>query len=222
LSNIVEFHTFKELLDFHDSNSRSFFEEAVKMVCELQSSNDNLKLLVKSWFNTKRIVSENTDQKDDCRIAILQENGSIFTEEIELEKIASLKAKLSLIASNLLPKIQWLQTVDYVMRYDLGRLIDQRIVAAGEVPESTFARLWNAGHAYLKFLVVISNLKKALGIIDNMDFSPAVFHSDLCGPKFIPKLLQFASEVLEKATEYAMNVVAEVKFSEKKIITVED
>jgi len=192
------------------------------MVCELQSSNDNLKLLVKSWFNTKRIVSENTDQKDDCRIAILQENGSIFTEEIELEKIASLKAKLSLIASNLLPKIQWLQTVDYVMRYDLGRLIDQRIVAAGEVPESTFARLWNAGHAYLKFLVVISNLKKALGIIDNMDFSPAVFHSDLCGPKFIPKLLQFASEVLEKATEYAMNVVAEVKFSEKKIITVED
>jgi len=219
LSDISEFHTFKELIDFHNSNSSSFNKEAVKMVSKLQSANDNLKAIVKSWASTKRKASENINQKDDnkndCRIAIVQENGSIFTEEIELEKIATIKAELSSIASQLLLKVQWLQTVNCVMKYDLYRLIDQKVVATGEVPEGTYRLLWDAGHAYILFLAATHNVQKTLDIIDNMDFSPAVFHSDLCGPKFIPKLMQFASEVLEKATEYAMHAVADVKFSEE-------
>jgi hypothetical protein len=76
--------------------------------------------------------------------------------------------------------------------------------------------LWDAGHAYLQFMAATSNVRKTLDIIDNMDFSPTVFHSDLCGPKFIPKLLQLASEVLEKASEYAIHAVGDVKFSEER------
>jgi hypothetical protein len=219
LSDKKKLQTFKELLDFHNSNSKCFKEEVVRMVFWLQLANDNLKSLVKSWVSTKRKVSENIDQKDDnkddCRIAIVLENGSIFTEEIELEKIASLKVELSLIASQLLLKVQWLQPVNYVMRHDLDRFSTQKVVATGEVPEGAYVMLWDAGHAYLQFLAATSNVRKTLDIIDNMDFSPAVFHSDLCGPKFIPKLLQFASEVIEKATEYAMHAVADVKFSEE-------
>ena len=163
------------------------------MIFELQSANDNLKSLVKSWTSTKRQVSENIDEKDDnkddCRIAIVQENGSVFTEEIELEKIASLKTELSLIASQLLSKVQWLQTVNYVMRYDLDRFSVQKVVATGEVPVGAYRLLWDAGHAHILFLAATSNVRKTLDIIDNMDFSPAVFHSDLCGPKFIPKIV---------------------------------
>ena len=84
MSDNNEFQTFKELLDFHNSNSKCFKEEVVRMVFWLQLANDNLKSLVKSWASTKRKVSENIDEKDDnkddCRIAIVQENGSISSE----------------------------------------------------------------------------------------------------------------------------------------------
>ncbi|MGA2682039.1 MAG: hypothetical protein ABSF44_09600 [Candidatus Bathyarchaeia archaeon] len=189
------------------------------MIFELQSANDNFKSIVTSWASAKRKVSDNiglkVDNKGDCRIAMVQENDSIFTVEIELEKIASLKAKLSLIASQLPLKVQWLQTVNYVMRYDLDRLIAQNAVATRKVSEGTYRLLWDAGHSYGLFLAVVHDVKKTLNIVDNMDFSPAVFHSDLCGPKFIPKLLRLASEVIEEATEYAKHGMADVKFSEE-------
>jgi hypothetical protein len=101
------------------------------------------------------------------------------------------------------------------MRHDLERLVVQNAVATGKFPKGTPRLLWDAGHAYLQFMAATSNVRKTLDIIDNMDFSQATFHSDLCGPKFIPKLLQLASEVLDKATEYAMHAVADVKFSEE-------
>lgn len=220
MSDSGKFQTFKELIDFHNSNSKSFNEEALKMISELQSSNDNLKSIVKSWASTKRLISENIDQqnvdKDGGRIVIVRENGAIFTEDVELEKIASLKAELTLIASELLSKVQWLQTVNYIMRHDLDRFSVSKVVATGEVPEGTYLLLWNAGHAYLPFMAATSNVKKSLDIIENMDFAPAVFHSDLCGPKFIPQLLQLSWEVLERATEYAIHAMGDVKFSEEK------
>lgn len=224
MSDNNEFQTFKELLDFHNSHSKSFNEDVAKMIFRLQSSNDNLKSLVKSWTSTKQQVSENIyqkdDNKDDCRIAIVQENGSILTEDIELDKIASLKTELSLIAKELLPKVQWLQTVNHVMRYDLDRFNVPKVVATGEVPEGAYVMLWDAGHAYLQFRAATSNVRKTLEIIENMDFSPAVFHSDLFGPKFIPKLLQLASEFLNKATEYALHAMGDVKFCEGKRLNI--
>jgi hypothetical protein len=59
---------------------------------------------------------------------------------------------LSLIASNLLSKVQWLQTANCVVRYDLDRFSVQKVVANGEVPEGTCMLLWDAGHAHLQFM----------------------------------------------------------------------
>ena len=152
---------------------------------------------MKSWASTKRQVSESI-------------------ETIEFEKIASLKAELTSITSELLSKVRWLQTVNYIMRHDLNRFSVSKVVATGEVSERTYLLLWNAGNAYLQFKMATNNVKKTLDIIENTDFSPEILHSDLCGPKFIPKLLQLASEFLEKATKDAIDAVDNVKFSEGK------
>lgn len=216
MSENKEFHAFVELLDFHNSHSKSFNEDVVNLIFKLQSTNDCLKSLVKSWASTKQQVIETFAQQDDikdiCKIAIVHVDGSLFNEDAELEKIASLKAELRLIANELLSKIQWLQTVSNMMRHDFTV---HNVVATREVPEGTCMLLLDAGHAYRQFMAATSNVRKTLDIIENMDFSSAVFHSDLCGPKFIPKLLQLASEVLEKATEYAIHAVGDVKFSEE-------
>jgi hypothetical protein len=209
LSDNNEFQTFEELLDFHNSNSKSFNEEAVKVISELQSVNDGLRELVKGWASVKPRVNEHIDQQGD-NLGV----GQRFEEVIELQKITSLNVGLRSIVNGLLLKVQWLQTVDSTMR--LVRMSVHNVVATGEASDETFLMLWEAGTAYLQFQTATSFLRKALEIIDNIDFSPTLFHSDLSGPKFIPQLLQVASEFVEKATKDAMEAVRRVKFSEVK------
>jgi len=217
LSQNNEFQTFQELLGFHNSNSKSFNEEAVKVISELQSVNDGLRELVKGWASVQPRVDENIDKQSDniavgLNSHILQ--GNRFEELIELEKMASLNVGLRSIVNGLLSKVQWLQTVNSTMR--LVRMSVHNVVATGEASDETFLMLWEAGTAYLQFQAATSFLRKALEIIDNIDFSPTLFHSDLSGPKFIPQLLQLASEFVEKATKDAMEAVRRVKFSEVK------
>jgi hypothetical protein len=218
LSDNKEFQTFEELIGFHNSNSKSFNEEAVKMIWELQSVNDGLRELVKGWASVKPRVNEHIDQQGDNMaaglIALVQGNGSRFEEGIELQKIASLNVGLRSIVNGLLSKVQWLQTVNSTMR--LVRMSVHNVVATGEASDETFLMLWEAGTAYLQFQTATSLLRKALGIIDNIDFSSTIFRSDLCGPKFIPQLLQVASEFVEKATKDAIDAMVHVKFIEGK------
>ena len=200
-----EFQTFEELLGFHNSNSKAFSGEAVKMVSELQSVNAGLRALVKSWSSVKTQVSENIDQQDENKvfrgIAVVQRNGSLFDEVAELEKIGLLKVKLRLIANELLSNLQWLQTVNDTMRQ--FRMNFRNVVTSGEASDETFLMLWEAGVAFLQFESAACSLRIALGIIGDIDFSSEILYSDLCGPKIITKLLRFTSELLEKATKDA-------------------
>lgn len=202
MSDNNEFQTFEELLDFHNSNSKSFNEEAVKVIWELQSVNDGLRELVKGWTSVKPKVNEN----------IGQQGG--FEEAIELQKISSLNVCLKSIVNGLLSKVQWLQTVDSTMRQ--VRMSVHNVVATGEVSDETFLMLWEAGTSYFQFQTATTFLRKALEIIDNIDFSPTIFHFDLSDPKFIPQLLQVASEFVEKAAKDAIDAMVHVKFSEGK------
>jgi hypothetical protein len=206
-----EFQTFQELLSFHNSNSKSFNEEAVKMISELQSVNDGLRELVEGWASVKPRVNESMTSKA-ITWHILQ--GNRFEEVTELEKIASLNVGLRSIINGLLSKVQWLQTVNSTMR--LVRMSVHNVVATGEASDETFLMLWEAGTAYLQFQTANSLLRKALEIIDNINFSTAILKSDLCGPKFSLQLLQLASEFVEKATKDAIEAMGSVKFSEAK------
>lgn len=218
MSDNREFQTFEELLGFHNSNSRSFDEEVVKVVQELQSVNDNLKKLVQEWVNVKTRGKETIlKQGDDAAVGLIvlvQGNGLLFDEQSELEKVASLKVRLRLIINELLSKVQWLQTVNSTMRQI--RMSAHNVFESREVPDETFLMIWNAGKAYFRFQEATYSLKKALEIIENTDFSPTIFHSDLCGPKFIPQLLQLSSEFTEKATKAAMDGMSSVGFTREK------
>ena len=213
-----EFQSFQELLNFHNFNSKTLNEGAAMIVPELQSLNDDLKALVKICASVKPQVNKNIDQQDDktdVRLTPLVHcNGLRFEEVVELQKIAWLNVRLDSIVNGLLLKVHWLQTVNSTMRLD--RMSVHNVVATGEAPDKTFLMLWNAGAAYLTLQAVTSSLEKAQQIISNLDVSIAIFNSDLSGPKFIPKLLQLASEFLEKATKDMIDAMGRVKFSEAK------
>jgi hypothetical protein len=206
MSGDKEFGGMFSELSVHLGECSQLSERALGRATELDEAGRALRSTAVTW-GTIRVGAHQTCERQvegttGNPPANSPEEKNLILPEEELLKIARLKRKLSALAENSKELEQLTQKLaqsdfSHVALYEEG-LIAVSLEGSGAKSISKANEI----------------LSKTLNFIRDIDLSPNVVNGDLCGPKFIPKLLLNAGEKLEEAAGQTRLTAYALGFSE--------
>ena len=190
-----------------------FRQHTLQKVDALKGAADSLEALSDRWAKTSaknqrlQIESDSFKGKE-----IFQADGSRFVEAEELQKVVRLKNDLKACYNGLPEKIQWLTEAMAAIRKATLNYHDKSVLKS--LYELETSHIY--AEKFYDFHEVTVPLRKALDLLESMDFSPDVVKADIMGPKFTAKLLHEVSEKVKNASGCARIVATMLWFSEEK------
>ena len=204
---------------FHREHEKFYSQSPLAQASEMQAASRALKALAAQWAETEpsenRVPSPFAGAEDLNAPGLVGESGILFMEgEGEPAEIIRLKRDLEAIASDAEQTGAWLDEA-------MGKAW---AVAGGLIPYPALADLLGERHR------IIANdwqaagmsslsgrlIRRALELLETVDFTPAALREDLAGPRENPGYLYSASELLDRAADLAAQSATLVHENERR------
>lgn len=207
------------LSKYHREHEKFYAKAPLKQAVELQKASQILKTLADRWANIEVKAPEKAGRYMGCEdlneTASIQYEGVLFMEgEVEPPEISRLKRDLKNLADD------FGETGDWLAKAMEGSWkVAQHLIKNPEIADvlgerhRIIANDWQA--AYLSSLTS-KLILRSLDILEMVDFSPAVIRTDLSGPRFFPKYLYSASELIDRAADTASESATLVHDNERR------
>jgi hypothetical protein len=194
------------LSKYHREHEKYYAWEPLEKSIQLQQSSTVLKSLADRWRGQKNETSKQDNPYAGCEdineTSTIQHTGVLFMEgEGEPPEISRMKRDLQTYTDDFKETGEWLSNAMESSWQAAKPLMSIPNIASvlGE-RHRIIANDWQA--AYMSLMV--SNLtKRALEIMNQVDFKPESIRKDLLGPRMYYKYLYSASELLDRAADIA-------------------
>jgi len=189
---------------YHREHEKYYAQVPLRNALALQQASRVLKALADRWRTVQAAVPHGGNRYMDCddlnEPATIQEHGVLFMEgEGEPPEIARLKRDLSALADDFGETGQWLgQAMDASWQAALPLL--QLPALAGVLGERhrIIVNVWQAANLASLTATVV---RRALQIVERVDFAPPAARADLAEPRVFPEYLYAATELLDRAAD---------------------
>jgi hypothetical protein len=211
--------TILNLSKYHREHEKYYAWEPLEKSILLQQSSAILKSLADRWKNQKISTPKQKNPYVGCEdlneTSTIQHTGVLFMEgEGEPPEISRMKRDLQTLAKDFEETGEWLSKAMESSWEAARPLLEIPNIASvlGE-RHRIIANDWQA--AFLS--IMVSNLsKRALEILDQVDFEPKSIREDLLGPRIYFEYLYSASELLDRAADVASESSVMVHDNERR------
>ena len=147
--------------------------------------------------------------------ATIQHSGVLFLEdEREPSEIVHLKRDLRALSETFGESGQWLATaMQSIWQSQLPLLQVPSLASVLGERHRIIMNDWQSAHLQSLIAMVI---KRALEILDRVDFAPPAIRADLSGPRIFPQYLYAASELIARAADMASESAGLVHDNERR------
>ena len=200
------------LSKYRHEHEKFYAEFPLQQAAEIQRASQILKALADRWSGAE-VRGPKPGPKPPMRIPFA-EKGNLALKEGELEEIAQLKHEMNALAESYGRTGMLLAAGDEsamaAIRPIVGKTPSKAVVGDRH---KIIVNDWRAAYDSSK---VSRLIRRALDILDRIDFTPASAKAELRGPRFSPKYLLSASELLDKAAEVAKESTGLVRENEQR------
>ena len=207
------------LSEFHREHEKFYAQAPLRQAVEVQAASRVLKALADRWSSVSPIDRPGTSPfagaTDLNPPGLTAETGVLFMEgEGEPNEIKQLRRDLQTRAGDMEATGEWLSAAMEKSWGVAGALAAYPKLAdlLGE-RHRIIANDWQAASEQT---LIARLLRRALEIIDRVDFSPAALRSDLRGGRTAPAYLYSASELLDRAADLAVQSASLVHDNERR------
>ena len=207
------------LSEFHREHEKYYAQRPLRQALELEAASRTLKALADRWSSVspeeRPVGSPFAGARDLNAPGLTAEAGVLFMEgEREPTEIKQLRRDLETLADDWEAGGEWLSAAMEKGWAVAGSLIDYPELAdlLGE-RHRIIANDWQAAADQT---LIARLLRRALDIIDHVDFSPAALRDDLAGERRAPGYLYSASELIDRAADLAVESASRVHDNERR------
>jgi hypothetical protein len=207
------------LSEFHREHEKFYAQAPLRQAVEVESASRVLKALADHWSavspTERPVASPFAGARDLNPPGLTAESGVLFMEgEGEPTEIRQLRRELETLAEDMEAGGQWLSAA-----MEKAWVIAGSLAAYPELADllgerhRIIANDWQAADAQT---LIARLLRRALEIIDRVDFSPAALRSDLAGERTAAAYLYSTSELLDRAADLAVQSASLVHDNERR------
>ena len=196
------------LAKYHREHEKFYAQSPLQQAIALHQASRMLMTLADRW----QVVEAKTPPppgsfpylgcEDLNETAAIQQSGVLFLEgEGEPPEITRLKRDLGSMAEDFAATGQWLATAMQAGWQAAGALL--QVPALAGVLGERHRIIVNDWQAARQSSLISTVLKRALEIVEKVDFTPPAIRADLAGPRFFPEYLYAAAELINRAADIA-------------------
>ncbi len=217
--------TIANLSQFHREHEKFYAQAPLRTAVEIEAASRVLKALADRWRSVAPSDgpggSPFAGAPDLNPPGLTAESGVLFMEgEGEPTEIKQLRRDLETIAGDMQAGGEWLSAA-----MEKGWAMAGSLAAYPELADLLGERhriIANDWQAASEQALIARLLRRALEIIDRVDFSPAALRADLAGERNGAAYLYSASELLDRAADLAVDSASLVHDNERRWRTFSD
>jgi hypothetical protein len=209
----------ENLARFHHAHEEFYSQAPLQSAVRVQASSRVLKALAARWSTVEptehRVASPYAGSEDLNPPGVTEESGVLFMEgEAEPPEIAAMRRDLGLLAEDLERTGQW-----------LAKAMEQSWGIAGSLAAyPALADLLGERHRIIindwqaaELQALVSRvLRRALDLLDPIEFSPDALRADIAGERVVAAYLYSASELLDRASDLIVDSAVLVHDNERR------
>jgi hypothetical protein len=207
------------LSEFHREHEKFYAQAPLRQAVEVEAASRVLKALADRWSSVsptdRPVMSPFAGARDLNAPGLTAEAGVLFMEgEQEPTEIKQLRRDLETLADDMEAGGEWLAAAMEKAWAVAGSLAAYPALAdlLGE-RHRIIANDWQAASDQT---LIARLVRRALEILDQIDFSPAVLREDLAGERVAPAYLYSASELLDRAADLTVESASRVHDNERR------
>jgi hypothetical protein len=207
------------LSEFHREHEKFYAQAPLRQAVEVEAASRVLKSLADRWSSVspidRPVMSPFAGARDLNPPGLTAESGVLFMEgEGEPTEIKQLRRDLETLAEDMEAGGQWLAAA-----MEKGWTVAGSLIAYPALADLLGERhriIANDWQAAADQTLIARLVRRALEILDRVDFTPARLREDLAADRVTPAYLYSASELLDRAADITVESASRVHDNERR------